>query len=344
MSKLVRFIPQYIPFKVVSALSEVVDWGLQFTGIEKYRSILKTRGENIKVVILDTGASPAHPDLCDNFKDYEDFTGENDPMDRLGHATHVAGIIGASDNSIGVVGVAPRCSLYSGKVLNNQGLCPPDYSWIIKGLEWAIDMKADIVNLSLGAPIVPPAALHKVIRKATSQGMVIVAASGNEQLKNIDFPGRYEEVISVAAMDKNGRIANYSNIGPGLDFVAPGSDIYSTYINSGYSIVSGTSMSSPFIAGISALLLSYHRDGKEHKTPIHNYQDIIDHIKKFEKGKLIDFGDGSGIGILDFSTCDENFDCDCKVGIKSVKNSWRHWRLSTINLLNHIYQRIIKGK
>jgi len=301
MADLYKFIPDFKPLQVISALAGTVDWGQQYTGINKYREMMKTKGEGIKVAILDTG-KPDHIDLNDNIKGAEDLTGNNDVADNQGHSSHCHGIIGGIDNDFGVIGIAPCCDLYAGKVLDNNGLCPGDYSWIIKGLEWAIDIKADVVNLSLGASINPPDKLYQVIKQATDSGMILVAASGNEKQQQVDYPGRYEEVIAVAAMTQNGQIANYSNVGPNLDFIAPGSDIYSTYLNNGYASLSGTSMSSPFLVGVAALMLSYHRNGGNHLSPIVNYKDLQEHIAKYEKGKLIDMGHGVGIGILDFNS------------------------------------------
>lgn len=301
MAKLYKFIPDYKAIEVISSLSEVCDWGQAYTHIDKYRETLKTKGEGMKVVILDTG-QPVHVDLNDNIKGSQDFTGNNDAIDRQGHSSHVHGIIGAIDNGVGVIGIAPRCDLYSGKVLDNNGLCPGDYSWIMKGLEWAIEINADIVNMSLGAAINPPNQLRQLIKTATDKGMILIAAAGNEGQKQVDFPGRFEEVIAVAAMTENGQVANYSNVGQGLDFIAPGSDVYSTYLNDGYAKLSGTSMSSPFIAGISALILAYHRTAINHTTPITNYKELQQHIDRYEKGSLIDLGDGNTIGILDFAT------------------------------------------
>jgi major intracellular serine protease len=307
-NKLIEFIPKYNPVNVISTLSQVQNWGYEYTNIKKYIDVTKSRGGGVNVVVLDTGASPNHPDLKDNFKEYEDLTGQGDPFDHLGHGTHCQGIIGACQNDIGVIGIAPGCNLYSGKVLDNNGFSLPDYSWIIKGIEWAIEMKADIINMSLGSPMGVPDKMQKLISEAAQKGIIFVAASGNSKRQQIDFPGRMKEVISVAAMDKDGNLASYSNIGPGLDFIAPGSDIYSTYLNDGYALSTGTSMASPFLAGVCALMLSYHRNGEEHKTPINNYQDAIDHIKKFEKGQIIQLSSGHGIGVLDFGNPEMDID------------------------------------
>ena len=299
MSELIPFLPEYKEIRVVSALSEVMDWSQKSTRIHLYRKNTKTTGQGIKVVILDTGGSN-HIDLCDNVVGMEDFTGECDPLDRKGHGTFVQGIVGALENNIGVIGVAPKCSLYSGKVLNNQGLCPPDYSWIIKGLEWAIDINADIVNMSLGSPVSPPDKMQKIVRVAASKGMILTAASGNARLRLVDFPSRYEGVISVAATDKHGNLAHYSNIGKDLDFIAPGSDVYSTYLDNGYILMSGTSFASPFIAGVCALLLEYYRNGDYHEFPIYSYIDMVEHLKTFQRGRIIDINGDRGIGLLDF--------------------------------------------
>lgn len=342
MNELIRFIPEYTPKNVVSMLSEPENWGIKYTNIQKYIDITKSKGENIKVVVLDTGSNKTHRDLAVNFKADYDFTGNNDPEDRVGHSSAVQGIIAGIDNQEGVIGVAPQSGLYVGKVLNDQGFCPPDYNWIIEGLKWAIDINADIVNLSLGAPIVPPDKLQEIVRVAASKGIILIAASGNEQLQLVDYPGRYDEVISVAAMDRNGRLASYSNIGPSLDFIAPGTDIYSTYLNNGYVTISGTSFASPFVAGVTALLLSYHRNGSEHKTLIRDYNDVISHIKRFEKGRLIDFGDGKGVGILDFGNIDQNEISMCSVEAKNIPNDIDQWKNLTYKILLNNFDLLLK--
>lgn len=338
-NKLIEFIPKYVPVNVISVLSETASWGADFTNIKKYRNDLKSFGENINVAVLDTGANPNHPDLKDNFKGYEDLTGNCDPFDRLGHGCHCQGIIGACQNDIGVIGIAPKCNLYSGKVLDNNGLSLPDYSWIIKGIEWAIDIKADIINMSLGSPMSPPSKMQKLISEAANKGIIFVSASGNSKRNQIDFPGRLSEVISVAAMDKDGNLASYSNIGPGLDFIAPGSDIYSTYLNDGYALSTGTSMASPFLAGVCALILSYNRSESYHGLPINTYQDAIVHIKKFEKGKIIEIGGGQGLGVLDFGNSEINVNLTIQQIGKRLNK--KPFYMKFYNFINNIFK---KGK
>lgn len=149
--------------------------------------------------------------------------------------THVGGIIAAAADDHGVVGVAPEAKLHSVRVLDSDGLCPVDYSWVIQGLEWVADHREiDIVNLSLGAPIQPPDRMQSIIRSLAARGTLVVAASGNDSSNVVSWPARYDECIAVAAMDKDGKIARFSNVDASLEVVAPGVDIYSTWINGGY--------------------------------------------------------------------------------------------------------------
>lgn len=154
--------------------------------------------------------------------------------------THVAGIVAAAADDHGVVGVAPKCELYSGRVLDNDGTCPGDYEWIINGINWAISRDVDIINLSLGSPDEPPAAIHAAIQAAVMSGILVVVAAGNDGLGSLNWPARYPECLAVAAIGPDGRLARFSNYGDGLGVAAPGVDIYSTWINGQYAKESGT--------------------------------------------------------------------------------------------------------
>lgn len=296
----IRMIPPSNAKTYVAALSEVVDWGQNFTHVGEYRENNKTVGEGINVAVLDTGIAAEHPDLKNNIAGVVDFTGDTRTVNP--HATHVAGIIAAAADGVGVIGIAPEAKLYSLRVLDSDGLCPSDYRYVIEGLEWVIDHpEIDIVNISLGASIQPPDRMHALIRELANRGVIIIAASGNEGAKDLCYPAKYTEVISVAAMDKNGKIANFSNVGANLDCFAPGVDVYSTWVNGGYGYAkeSGSSMAAPFISGLLALMLSYHRNGDKHETPLTNYIDAIAHLQSFQSGLLVSGLNSSfGVGIV----------------------------------------------
>ena len=185
--------------------------------------------------------------------------------------THVAGIIAATDNDQGVVGIAPESFIIPIKVLTNNG--SGSYDFIAKGLRTAIDAGADIINMSLGASVQPPQMIHDLIKEAVSRGIIIIAAAGNDA-KEVNWPARYEEVIAVAALDEKGAMAHFSSRGEQVKTVAPGVQIFSTVPTNQYGMMSGTSQASPFVAGVCALILSHSRNTPGAK-PIIDYVDML---------------------------------------------------------------------
>lgn len=214
--------------------------------------------------------------------------------------THVAGIIAARDNAIGIVGVAPQSSLIAIKALGDDG--NGSFEAIIKGIEIAIQLKADIINMSLGSPV-GDSLLQAACKKAYDANIPLICAAGNSGTEVLDFPAQYEETISVGALDARNTRAVFSQYGSGLDFMAPGVDILSTTPNNTYSIMSGSSMSAPWLAGIVALLLSKHKKNQG-KTPIHTVEDVRNHLKcmatTLEEA-------GTGFGFVDVSKMREEF-------------------------------------
>lgn len=243
---------------------QIIDWGVSL--VQAPALWHQTKGEGIKVCVLDTGLDHRHPDIVTNFKMGVNFTTANggDSMDRQGHGTHCAGLIAASDNTFGVVGVAPKADLYIGKVLGDDGA--GSIEWIIEGIEYAIRQKVDIISMSLGCSQDPGPALHDAIKRARAAGIVIVAASGNENT-GVGWPANYDEVIAVGAVDKAMDRAMFSNHGEELDVAAPGVDILSTYLNKKYAKLSGTSMATPIVAGTIALIQSFARRNGLKATP-----------------------------------------------------------------------------
>lgn len=212
-----------------------------------------TTGKEVKVAVIDTGIDYTHPDLKENYVEgYNVINKTNDPMDDQGHGTHVAGTIAAIRDLKGVVGVAPNAKLYAVKVLDKNG--SGQFSWIIDGIQWAVEHKMNVINMSLGGRTSSDA-LKMAVDKAKESGITVVCAAGNDS-GPVNYPAKYESAIAVSALDTNDKIASFSSRGPEIDFIAPGVSIYSTYKGGGYKTASGTSMASPHVAGLAALAIS----------------------------------------------------------------------------------------
>ncbi|KKR47848.1 MAG: hypothetical protein UT97_C0003G0063 [Parcubacteria group bacterium GW2011_GWC2_40_31] len=212
------------------------------------------KGEGIKVAVIDTGISIIHPDLvvAGGVNVIVPGRGYNDDN---GHGSHVAGIIAAQDNLIGVIGVSPKVSLYAVKALDKNGA--GYISSIIRGIEWAIASNMSVINLSVGSDS-DSQILHDAITKATNAGIVVVVAAGNSGPNDntVSYPAKYQEVIAVSATNQNNTITSWSSRGSEVDVAAPGENIVSTYLGKGYAMESGTSMAAPFVSGVVALIKS----------------------------------------------------------------------------------------
>jgi hypothetical protein len=219
------------------------------------------KGAGVKIAVIDTGIDYKHTDLDSNYKGGYDFVNsDNDPMDDDGHGTHVAGIIAAEDNGVGVVGVAPMANLYALKVLDSKG--SGSYSDVIAALQWCVDYDIQVTNNSYGSSGDPGYTVKAAFDKSYDAGIIHVAAAGNSGNltgtgDNIIYPAAYDSVIAVAATDQSDKRASWSSTGPDLELSAPGVNIYSTYIGiGGYATLSGTSMASPHVAGTAALVIA----------------------------------------------------------------------------------------
>jgi major intracellular serine protease len=221
----------------------------------------ETKGKGITVAVLDTGCDTNHPDLVDRIIGGYNFT-KDDGGDSLkfedynGHGTHVAGTIAATLNNSGVVGVAPEANLLILKVLGKNG--SGQYAWIIKAIQYAMDQKVDIISMSLGGPN-DVKALHDVIIEAVNQNILVVCAAGNDgdgkdSTDEFGYPGFYNEVISVGAVNLERKSSGFTNSNNQVDLVAPGEKIMSTYLNGTFATLSGTSMATPHVSGALALL------------------------------------------------------------------------------------------
>lgn len=220
-----------------------------------------TGSSEIIVAVLDSGAEMDHPDLLGNLvAGYDFIDGDNEPWDDLGHGTHVASVIGGlTNNGEGTAGINWHIKVMPIKVLNERGVGSVQH--IIEGIEWAVDHGADIINLSLGSPDTSIALRLAVRRAVDIEGIVVVAASGNEYEEGnpVSYPAAYREVIAVGATDEEGNHAPFSSSGNHLDVAAPGIEILAaTWTGSGaeYAYYTGTSMSAPIVSGVVGLMLA----------------------------------------------------------------------------------------
>ena len=213
-----------------------------------------TGSSSINIAILDTGVDQDHPDLANKLINNINFSDSATLDDVYGHGTHVAGIAAAiTNNGIGVVGLGYDSTIMNVKVLGDTG--SGAYSWIASGIIWAADNGAEIINMSLGGSSAS-STLEDAINYAWSKGVVIVAAAGNSGSTTPSYPAYYANCIAVAATDANDAMAYFSTYGKWVDVAAPGLSIYSTLKDNAYGYKSGTSMASPHVAGLAALVFT----------------------------------------------------------------------------------------
>lgn len=251
-------------------------WGISAFDLPK--AWAKSKGEGVKIAVLDTGCDLDHPDLVKNLlPGYNVINPKKQPWDDNKHGTHVAGIIAAENNDIGVVGVAPHSKIIPVKVLDKNGR--GTLSQVANGIMWATDVaKADFICMSLGTPS-PVPEVHAAIKYAMSKKVICFVAAGNSGVtQNIFYPANYNETIGIGSIDENFNRSNFSNTGENLDFMAPGNKILSTVPDNWYAIMSGTSMATPFATGIAALFLSYARN-KNLNTKLETNLDYISIFK-----------------------------------------------------------------
>ena len=189
------------------------------------------RGEKINVVVIDTGIDIGHPDLVANYAGgYNTYARDDAPLDDNHHGTHVAGIVGAADNDIGVVGVAPKARIWAVKVLNDKGF--GDNEHIAAGIDWVIAKKRAnggnwIISMSFGGDQ-PSDIEEAVIKRASAEGILLVAAAGNRSWPYSDWPAAYPQVMGVSAIDGDKNLATFTSGGDTLSVAAPGVAVLST--------------------------------------------------------------------------------------------------------------------
>lgn len=268
-------------------LQEIPD-GVKMTGAENVWQ-KSNYGEGIVIAVIDTGINTSHPDLKDNIIGGYNFTTEDNNYifeDYNGHGTHIAGIIAASNNQIGMVGVAPKSKLLVLKALNRFG--NSSYTLLIEALKFAMDWrgsngeKVSIINMSIGGHL-HSEELYLTIKELEKKGIILVSAAGNNG-DNLDtteersYPSFYNEVISVGSVSKQYMPSKFSDTNLNLDFVALGENVYSTHLDSGYAELTGTSMAAPFVSGAIALILNMITIYEQELIPAQVKKYLINHV------------------------------------------------------------------
>jgi len=237
----------------IAISADTEDWGVM--RIKAPDVWTTTKADGIKVAVIDTGVDYHHPDLQARYGGGIDIVNNDlDPSDDNGHGTHVSGIIAATTDNGGYVGVAPNVQILGIKVLGSDGA--GYISDVVAGIDWAMSHGAQVMNFSLGTSY-NSSVLESKLNEAYAKGIVLVAAAGNTSGGPVLYPAAYGSVISVAATDTNDRLASFSSLG--AEISAPGVGITSTVPGGGYATWSGTSMASPHVAATAALMIANHQ-------------------------------------------------------------------------------------
>lgn len=256
--------------KIRPTPSDQTPWGVE--SVYNTLNLASTSGgEGVKVAVVDTGTAVSHPDLKSRVVKCKDFTNLRFSVvngkceDKNGHGTHVAGIIAADGgmDGLGIYGVAPSAVIYAMKVCSPNGACYADD--VAAAVKNSVDDGANIINLSLGSDR-PSILIDEAVDYAISKKVLVVAAAGNDgpYPESIDYPAAKSNVVAVGAFDFNFKIADWSSRGlnsqttaliieeKDMELAAPGVNIESTWNNGSYAVLSGTSMSAPFVTGLAA--------------------------------------------------------------------------------------------
>ena len=280
------------PFKneqIMTSFTQSVDWGEKLLNIPSTWKV--TKGHGIVVAVLDPGC-PArikdgkvsiHQDLKNNIliDKCKSMVPNEDIYDMQGHSTACAGVIAAEDNLLGLVGYAPEAKIITYKVLSKSGA--GSIKWVEAGLRQAIRDKPDIVSMSLGSPM-GSFTMHQLVKKLDDMGIPVICAAGNSGAEvGVEYPAKYKESFAIGAFDETRKIADFSARGDEIDFVFPGVNISTTWLNDGYTRISGTSFACPACAGLVALLIAKHRDQEKRtgKNDCKTTADIYAHLKKY---------------------------------------------------------------
>jgi len=244
----------FIPNEVNDTYYQSYQWNLPAIGTERGWNL--SRGsKKVKIAVVDTGVDLDHPDLARRLiTGYNAIDNSNKPDDDNGHGSHVAGIIAAdTNNGVGMAGITWYNPIIPVKVMGADGTGGSFY--VAKGIRWAVDHDADVINLSLGN-YQSCDILESAIDYALEKNVVVISAAGNDNTSQRSYPAAYPGVLGVAAVDWDGKRAEFSNFGDYVDVAAPGVDIPSTFSNGKYASLSGTSMAAPHVTALAGLIRS----------------------------------------------------------------------------------------
>jgi thermitase len=253
-------------------------WGV--SQIEAPQAWQITRGDqSIIVAVLDTGISKDNQDLADRVVAEVNFSDSPTSDDLYGHGTHMAGTIAA---------IAPECRLMNVKVADDMGKCEP--SVVARGIIWAVDHGAKVINLSLAMKASPD--LEEAVNYAWSQGAIIIAAAGNRGTSEPSYPAYYDNCLAVAGTNANNFLALLSSYGDWVDVAAPGFNIYSELPENQYGYKTGTSAAGAHVSGVAALVFSVAEDTNSNGA-------VNDEVRwAIENSCTSIAGDGMGHGLL----------------------------------------------
>lgn len=228
-----------------SALNHGVDWGVSCYGVPSLWH--RTEGAGATVAVIDSGvADHKHLEVAD----HRNFTSDSEHTDTLGHGTHVAGIIASTGGRYR--GIAPKARILSLKALGHSGFGSNTH--VAQAVRHAAEVNADIICMSLGGPT-RSEEVSNAIQEARKKGVIIVCAAGNDG-GSVNFPAALPETVAVGAVNSEGQGCEFSSRGRQIVVAAPGERITSTWLNDDYATLSGTSMATPFVAGVLALYVA----------------------------------------------------------------------------------------
>lgn len=214
-------------------------------------SIIESK-KRVKIAILDSGIEEIEPLKGKVVDKFNTFDNTNKTKDEFGHGTQIASIIGANRNDLIVQGINPKVSFYDVKVLDKHG--KGEVGNLIKGLEWAIDKKVDIVNISLNFDNYS-SELHKLIKKGYDNNIIFIGSSGNEIGMETNYPAKFKEVVSISSIDRKENIDFLASQGK-IDFVAPGFDVPTIDNKENLSVQQGSSFAAAYATGVISILIA----------------------------------------------------------------------------------------